>query len=159
MNHKYRILAPFFLAGLIFVTAGTAQAQYEDGSLVGTIRDASGAVVAGAAVTATNSATGIAAQATTNGTGDYDFPALRIGSYTIGATAKGFARAVAQNITISVGQRQRIDLTLTAGATETVEVSDVALQLETDSSERGQTITNYETEALPLVSRNYSDLM
>ena len=55
---------------------------------------------------------------------------------------------------------QRIDLTLKVGATETtVEVSDVALQLETDTSERGQTITNYQSEAFPLVSRNYSDLL
>src|SRR6202012_1332732 len=94
------------------------------------------------------------------GDGDYEFPSLRTGVYTIAATAKGFAQAIAQNITISVGSRQRIDLKLLPGQTQTtVEVSDVALQLETDSSERGQTITNYQSEALPLVTRNYADLM
>src|SRR6202041_2900955 len=68
--------------------------------------------------------------------------------------------AVAQNIAISVGSRQRIDLELKVGETQSsVEVSDVELQLETDSSERGQTITQYQTAALPLVSRNYSDLL
>ena len=67
------------------------------------------------------------------------------------ASAPGFSRAVAENITVSVGNRQRIDLTLKVGATDTtVEVSDVALQIETESSQRDQTITNYQSEALPL---------
>jgi len=129
-------------------------------ALVGTIHDSSGAVVSGATVSATNTATGIMEKTVSNDAGDYEFPSLRTGIYTITATAKGFAQAVAQNITISVGSRQRIDLRLALGQTETtVEVSDVALQLETDSSQREQTITNYQSEALPLVSRNYSDLM
>ena len=60
-----------------------------------------------------------------------------------------------------MGGRQHIDLTLTvgqAGAT-TIEVSDVALQIETETSERGQSVSGYQTESLPLVSRNYSDLL
>ena len=74
--------------------------------------------------------------------------------------APNFTEAVANNITISVGRRQRIDLYLKVGGTETtVEVTDVALQLETETSERGQTITKYQSEALPLVTRNYSDLL
>jgi hypothetical protein len=160
MNTKIKILIRTFLAGLFFVCVGYAHAQYENGSLVGTIHDASGAVVSGATVSVTNTATGITEKTTTSGEGDYEFPSLRTGVYTIAATMKGFAQAVAENITISVGSRQRIDLRLVTGQTETtVEVSDVALQLETDSSQREQTITNYQSEALPLVSRNYSDLL
>jgi hypothetical protein len=137
-----------------------AHAQYEDGSVVGTIRDTSGAAVAGATVTVTNTATGIQNTVTSNGSGDYEVPSVRAGLYRISAAASGFATAIAKNITVSVGNRQRIDLTLKPGqTTTTVEVSDVALQLETDSSQRGQTITNYQSEALPLVSRNYSDLL
>ncbi len=160
MNAKYKIFARIFVAGLFFIGCSFAHAQYEDGSLVGTIRDSSGAVVPGAVVTVTNTATGISENITTSADGDYEFPSLRTGVYTIAASAKGFARAIAQNITVSVGSRERIDLRLTPGQTETtVEVSDVALQLETDSSQREQTITNYQSEALPLVSRNYSDLL
>ncbi len=85
---------------------------------------------------------------------------MRAGVYTISAKAPNYAEAVAENITISVGNRQRIDLELKVGQAQTsVEVTDVALELETDSSQRGQTITQYQTEALPLVSRNYSDLL
>ncbi len=78
----------------------------------------------------------------------------------ISASASGFAIAEANQITISVGARERIDLVLKVGTAQatTVEVSDVALQLQTESSQRDQTITNYQTQSLPLVSRNYSDL-
>jgi hypothetical protein len=148
------------MAMSLFFIACTAQAQFDDGSLLGTIRDQSGAAVAGASVTVTNTATNQATSTTSNGNGDYEVPSLHVGVYTISAKAQGYAEAVAQNITISVGSRQRIDLSLNVGQTVTsVEVSDVALQLETDSSQRGQTISQYQTAALPLVSRNYSDLL
>jgi hypothetical protein len=151
-----------FLFGLLIALSGAlARAQYEDGSLIGSIHDASGAAVANAAVTITNTSTGIATHITANGLGDYEAPSLRSGVYTVEATAPNFAQAVAKNITVSVGGRQRIDLTLTVGQADatTIEVSDVALQLETETSERGQTVSGYQTEALPLVSRNYSDLL
>src|SRR5271170_7659148 len=147
--------------GLILVIfSSLGHAQFENGSVVGTIHDSSGAAIPGANVTVTNKATGIQSIVTSNGSGDYEALSLRVGTYTISASAQGFATAVAENITISVGNRQRIDLTLKPGqAQTTVEVSGVSLQLETESSERGQTITNYQSEALPLVSRNYSDLL
>lgn len=156
-----RSFAPQLLAAILclFLT-GFLHAQYENGSIVGTIRDSSGAAVSGAIVTITNNATAVASKTTTNGDGDYEVPSLHVGVYTISASASGFTDAAANNITVSVGGRQRIDLSLKVGATQTtVEVSDVALQLETETSERGQVITNYQSEALPLVTRNYSDLL
>ena len=139
----------------------TAFAQYDTGGLVGTIHDSSGAAVPNVTVTVTNDATGIATVVKTNQSGDYEVPSLRVGVYTISASASGFAIAEAKSITISVGARARIDLVLKVGTAQatTVEVSDVALQLQTESSQRDQTITNYQTQSLPLVSRNYSDLV
>ena len=149
-----------FVAFALLPVCTPLHAQYDNGSLVGTIRDATGATVAGAAVKIVNNDTGIETDTKTNGAGDYDVPTLRVGVYTVTASAAGFSDAVAQNITVSVGNVQRIDLGLKVGGTQTtVEVSDVALQIETETSERGQTITNYQSEALPLVSRNYSDLL
>ncbi len=130
-----------FIFGLVIALSGTkANAQYEDGNLLGTIRDASGAVVSNATVTVTNESTGMVTKVSTSGTGDYSVPSLRVGVYSIEAVAAGFAPAQAKNISISVGARQRIDLTLNVGQANatTVEVSDVALQIETASSERGQ---------------------
>ncbi len=145
---------------LLMFASSFAAAQYENGSLVGTIHDSTGAVMPGSAVTITNNATGVSSTVTTNSAGDYEVPSLRTGVYKISASAAGFAIAVAENITVSVGGRQRIDLALGVnGSNTTVEVNGVALQVETESSQRDQTITNYQSEALPLVSRNYSDLL
>jgi hypothetical protein len=170
-SHSFRANATHgrsgFLKGIIlaglFVCLGfapAARAQYDNGSVLGTIKDTTGAVVPNASVTVTDTATGISTQTKTNGSGDYEVPTLHVGTYNITATAPGFAQAAARNIAVSVGGRQRIDLSLpAAGSSETVEVSDVALQLETETSERGQTITGYQSEAFPLVTRNYSDLL
>ena len=134
------------IALLLAVAGLNCFAQYENGSILGTIRDSSGSPVAGAEVSIVNTETGIGTQTKTNATGDYDIPQLRVGVYTITASATGFSHAVAQNITLSIGNRQRIDLTLKVGSVEsTVEVSDVALQIETESSQRDQTITNYQS--------------
>ena len=161
MKHKLQYLSLFLLAGLFFILgANTAQAQYENGALVGSIHDASGAAIPKSTVTATNTATGIVNTATSSATGDYEFPSLRIGLYTVRAEASGFSSAVAESISVTVAGRTRIDLSLKIGGSEsTVEVSGVSLQLETETSERGLTISNYQSEALPLVSRNYSDLL
>jgi hypothetical protein len=148
------------LALLLFLPALGAFAQYENGSLVGTIHDSSGAAIPNVNVAVTNNATGIVTNVTSNGSGDYEVPSLRFGTYTVAAKATGFADAVAKEITISVGSRVRIDLVMKIGTAQTtVEVTGVTLQLETESSQRGQTVTEAQTEALPLVSRNYSDLV
>ena len=159
LRNLYRTL---FLVGLLIAFCGiAARAQYEDGSLIGSIHDATGAAVGNAAVTVTNISTGIVLKVATNGSGEYEVPSLRVGIYNIEATAPGFAPAEAKEITVSVGGRQHIDLTLNVGqaSATTVEVTGVALQLETETSQRGQTVTEYQSEALPLVSRNYSDLV
>jgi len=162
MKNLHNLFKTLFFVGLLIAMCGIpARAQYEDGSLIGSIHDATGAAVASAAVAVTNVNTGNVIKVNANGSGDYEVPSLRVGVYNIEATAPGFAPAEAKNITVSVGGRQRIDLTLKVGKADatTVEVSDVALQLETESSQRGQNVSNYQTEALPLVSRNFSDLL
>jgi hypothetical protein len=139
---------------------GRALAQYENGSIVGTVHDGSGAVVPDATVKVTNIATGVVSTRQTNQTGDYEVPALRVGQYNVEVSKTGFAPGRATDITVSIGARQRIDLTLQIGETNTtVEVSGVSLQVDTDTSQRGQIVTQYQTAALPLVSRNYSDLI
>ena len=147
-------------SALAFLSVPALFAQYENGSVLGTIKDPSGAPVPHATVVVTNTATAAALTVQTNNAGEYDAPQLRVGVYTVKASAPGFSDAVAQNVSISVGNRQRIDLALSVGTAQTtVEVSDVALQVETDQSQRDQVITNYQSEALPLVTRNYADLL
>ncbi|WP_251106510.1 TonB-dependent receptor [Alloacidobacterium dinghuense] len=127
---------------------------------MGTIRDSSGASVTGASVIVTNKATGIENKVISDSNGNWEIPSLRVGTYHVTASMTGFNTAVADNVALSVGTRQRIDLTLEIGqAQETVEVNNVQLQLETESSQRGQIITQYQSTAMPLVSRNYSDFL
>ena len=71
-------------------------AQYDLGSLVGTIHDSSGAVVPNVTVTVTNDSTAIAKIVKTDQSGGYDVPSLRVGVYTISASASGFAIAEAK---------------------------------------------------------------
>jgi hypothetical protein len=157
---RFSRLVLWAMALMLIVAAPVSFAQYDVGSIVGTIRDSSGSAVANVTVTVTNTATNVSSVAKTNSSGDYEVPSLRAGVYTISASAQGFAIAEAKDITLSVGGRERIDLALKVGSTQTtVEVSDVALQIETESSQRDQTITNYQSEALPLVNRNYTDLL
>ena len=138
----------------------SAFGQFDNGSFIGTVHDASGAVVPGATVIVTNPQTGVSATRTTDDSGSWEVPSLHTGTYQVKISHAGFSDAAANDVTLSVGARQRVDLTLNAaGSAETVEVTGVALELETENSERGQTITGYQSAALPLVSRNYSDLL
>ena len=144
---------------LLWIAGPTAFAQLDHGSFVGTITDSTGAGVPQATVQITNIDTGISVATKSDATGHYEVAALP-GNYRVEATATGFSRAVADKITLQVGGRQRLDLSVKVGSTDTtVEVSDVALQVETESSQRSQVVTNYQTAALPLVTRNYADLM
>ncbi len=148
------------LALLLGFPSLKAFGQYDSGTLVGVVHDTTGAVIPGANVSVVNKGTQAAFSVVSNDDGEYQVPSMHTGVYKITAAHTGFSTAVADNITVSVGERQRIDLTLQVGQTATtVEVSDVALQLETENSQREQTVSGYQTEALPLVSRNFSDFL
>jgi hypothetical protein len=139
--------------------SAVAFAQFDTATVLGTVRDASGAVVPNATVKLRNTATGIEASITTDSEGNYQFFNVKIGTYQITAEMQGFAKAVADNIQVTVNARQRIDLALKAGQlTETVVISDTAPLLETESSDRGQVINREQIVNLPLNGRNYADL-
>jgi outer membrane receptor protein involved in Fe transport len=147
------------LAIALILCATPARAQFETSSMLGTIRDNSGAVVSGATVTITNTETGVSQSRTTDSNGNYEFFTVRIGTYVVTAEKQGFSVALAENVQLAVGTRQRVDLTLQVGAiTEKIEVTAAATRLETDTSQRGQVITGEQTRALPLNGREYSSL-
>ena len=148
-------LAVLFVLGV----CASAAAQFETASIVGTVRDNTGAVVGGATVTITHVETGVSSSRTTDDAGNYEFFTVRIGTYLVTAEKEGFAVAVADNVRVTVGARQRVDLSLQVGAlTERVEVTGTVTRLETDTSQRGQVVTGEETRALPLNGREYSAL-
>lgn len=133
--------------------------QFETATVVGTVKDSSGAVVPSAKVTLTNTQTGVTQERMSDANGNYEFFTVRIGSYVVTAEKDGFSVALVDNVQITVGARQRIDLNMAVGQlSEKIEVSASAVLLQTDSSDRSQVITAEQTKALPLNGREYSAL-
>src|SRR5512147_2119218 len=85
-----------------FLAAGSRLAQFDQAAVVGTVRDERGGVIAGAIVTIRSAATGFNQMQTTSEEGNYTFPTVRIGEYTITAEKDGFAMATASNVVLTV---------------------------------------------------------
>jgi hypothetical protein len=143
----------------LVLAASIAFAQFDTANVLGTVRDPSGAVIRDSTVTLQNIDTGVTASAKTDQNGDFTFFNVRIGHYTLKAEAPGFKAGIANQFTVTVNARQRVDLTLQVGQTsENVVVEGAAAALETDSSDRGQVITTQAIVNLPLNGRSYADL-
>ena len=133
--------------------------QFETATVVGVVKDSTGAVVPDAKVTLTNTQTGVTAERTSDANGNYEFFTVRIGTYVVTAEKAGFSIALVDNVQVTVGARQRVDLSMAVGQlTETIQVSSRVILLQTDSSDRSQVITGAQTRALPLNGREYSAL-
>ena len=144
---------------LVFALALPAAAQFETATVLGTVRDKSGAVTPGVTVTLLNLDTGMTQTKVTDGSGGYEFFTVRLGMYRVSATLDGFAPSSVDQLRVGVGARQRVDLILSpGGVTEAVEVTAEVSTLERDSSQRGQVITHEQAVALPLNGRDYSAL-
>src|SRR5579863_2582242 len=129
-------------------------------SISGTVTDPSGAVVAGASVTATNVETGVATTLTTNTQGFYSFQSLPLGNYTISVQQSGFKGYSQTGLILDVNSALVIDVRLEVGATtEKVEVSSDALHVDTESTQMGEVITGKTMTDVPLVTRSYTDLL
>ena len=120
MRIKRALLCVFVLT----LVAAPAWAQFETGNVVGTIKDSTGAVVPGAKVTLTNTQTGVTSERTSDANGNYEFFTVRPGTYVITGEKSGFSIALVDNVIVTVGARQRVDLNMAVGQlTEKVEVS------------------------------------
>jgi outer membrane receptor protein involved in Fe transport len=137
-----------------------AMGQIQNGQFTGTVTDASGAALAGAKVTMTNSATNLSVSTTTNGTGVYYAKELPIGVYKITVEASGFRTFENAGVTLDAGTIARVDIKMQLGAArEVVEVTGEASQVNTEEAKLATTITTTQIENLPLNGRNVYDLM
>ena len=152
-------LACAMLAALAIMTS-TAAAQTATGQITGTVRDATGAVMAGVKVVVTNQQTGLNRETKTGSNGDYVVPLLPAGVYLVTAEQTGFKTAILSDVALTVEQIQRLDFTLAPGAvSETVEVQASTLALDTASASVGHTITERQVTELPLNGRNFLQLL
>ena len=144
----------------LLTLSGTAGAQTATGQITGTVKDTSGAVVPGAAMTVHSDLTGLTRTATSNASGDYSFPLLPTGTYSVRAELQGFSVAKQSGIRLNVDQVARIDLTLAVGAaSETVEVQAATAAIDTETATVGQVITEKQITDLPLNGRNFLSLL
>jgi Carboxypeptidase regulatory-like domain len=146
------------LAGLfLFFLAIPALAQ--NSSLVGTVRDPQQAAMPGVGVTLTNQDTGVAQTIKTDTSGEYEFPFVKPGNYSVKAEQSGFKTFQQGSFTLAVDQRLRIDLTMQLGeATAIVTVDAVASGVQTESSSLGQIVTRDKIAEIPLNGRFFLDL-
>jgi len=157
-----RVTVPRAIAlGLLMLSAAFLHAQ-DTASLTGTVRDTTGAAVANAQVVVTNLEHGINRTTVTNSAGEYVVPALPApGSYDVTVTAEGFKKFAAKGVVLDVAQKSRVDVTLQVGTSSTevtVEGTSVA-QVETESSETGDTISGKEVTQLELNGRDFTSLV
>ncbi len=145
-------LALWLLIAVCLAAGGVhASAQLGRGTLVGTVKDTSGAVVPGASLVLTEINTGSAYTAKSTGEGFYTFPELLPGRYTLKVTARGFQTFTQVGFSVEVGSSTTVDAVLKAGSSaETVTVNSEASHLETQSAEVGTTVSSQLIEALPL---------
>ena len=146
---------------LIFlVLASCALAQSDRATLVGTVSDASGAVIVGATVEIRSSATGLHRDVQTGSSGNYVFASLPIGSYTVTITQKGFNNATIKDVRLQVGDARTLDVTLqVSGGTTTVSVESQATALERESATVGTVIGSQQMREIPLNGRHWASLM
>ena len=153
---RARIILVFVLLAAVSLTAQTFR-----GTILGTVTDPSGAVVAGAKVTVKNAGTGLERTTETSADGSYALPELPIGTYTVTISLTGFQTAVTTGVAVDVSGERRVDGALKTGEVSTkVEVSADQLPLvETTTNSLGGVLTAQTVEDLPVNGRDYTKLI
>jgi len=130
-------------------------AQGTGGRILGRIADPSGAVLGNVKVTATNDATGVSHDSASNDSGDYVFPDLPVGTYSLTFDLAGFKKAVRHGITLDVNQVITLNMSMQLGAAqEVVDVTSEAPLVETSSTQLGAVVNNRSVNELPLNARD-----
>ena len=159
-NAKFPFLQIFAIAAaLLLAGVQRCYAQKDAGTIAGTVRDGSGAVISDVTIVATDVDHGTTVKVTSNSSGEYVAGPLRVGHYTINASKSGFSSVVSTAITLQVQQRVVFDVTLTVGeVSQAVTVTDSTAQLQTETSDLGQVIDSRQITNLPLNGRNFAQL-
>src|SRR6266436_3144097 len=148
-------------AAVLLLLACNSFAQSTTGMILGSVYDSSGASIAGATVTITNSDQNVVVRSlTTDDSGQFVAPQLPVGRYSVSAELKGFKKVLRTGLVLNVSDKLGVNLTLEAGAvTDTVTVEANALQVDTQSAAAAGVINGTQLRELSLNSRNYAQLV
>jgi hypothetical protein len=151
----------FAVVALLVLTCGSvAMGQTAQGRILGTVTDASGAVVPDAAVTIANTATNVSRMLRTNSAGEYAAPSLDPGSYTVMAAATGFKKTISTPVLLEVSRDVRVDLKLQPGTiSESVTVTAEGALADTTDSTLNGVLSNQAINELPLQGRDFQNLL
>ena len=152
----------FLIGFLVFVVGATpVLAQQTGGRLTGTVSDASGGVVPGAMVSATNEATMITSEALTNDSGVYSFSNLLPGTYTVSAEMDGFTKSTVTNFLLETATTKRVNFNLVVGDInqEVTVVSQAVQQIQHETSDLGDVVYERKIKDLPLNGRRPIELV
>jgi Carboxypeptidase regulatory-like domain len=145
---------------LLALANSKAQSGGATGTIVGTVVDSSGALIANAQVSITEADTNVTSQTTTSSLGSYTVASLKPGTYRVTVVAKGFSTTTVQKVELAVGSEARVDLKLATGSEQqTVSVNAEAASLDTENGAIGQLVTGQEIVDLPLNGRNFTQLL
>ena len=150
----------YLVVGILLVVPLLAFAQVSTGVISGTVRDASGAVVAGASIAATNKGTGLSRGVRSGADGHYQLSTLPVGVYDVKSEMAGFRTQVQQNLDLSVGQEAVLNFTLVVGTVqESISVTAEAPLVDTTSGSLGGLVNESRVSELPLNGRSYNNLV
>jgi len=156
-THNWRV---FLTLCIVFFAVAAASAQLSTATIYGTVSDSTGAVIPGATVTLTQTATNFTRVSTTKGDGTYREEFLPVGPYKISVSAKGFKSLDRSGVVLAVMQNAELNLQLEIGTTgETIEVTADVPLVNLGSATLGRTVDNLEIDNLPLVNRNVDRLL
>ena len=158
MTKRWVVLAAVTI--LVLATASIpALGQVTSGTIIGTVTDQQGAAVAGAKVTVTDVAKGTSDTTTTNDSGNYTVTHLIPDLYTVKIEASGFKTFQQSGVTVVADATQHVDAHFQVGsASETLEVTAEAPQLQTDNADVGVSYNERYVENLPILNRNFTQL-
>jgi len=157
----WRRLISFALLSLLICVSQFALGQAVNGTLLGTVNDATGAAVPNAKVVITETSKNLSHESLSNGSGNYTFPDLPPGVYTVTVEGTGFKKATQQNVQLLSNQSIRVDMVMQPGdVTETVTVTTAPPVLQTDRADISTKIDATNVMALPLTTgRNFQSLL
>lgn len=142
------------------MNAGVARAQTSYGSVVGTVTDSGGALIAGAKVKLTNKGTNASQQAVTSSAGTYTFINLNPGAYSVSVSQTGFKAATSNQVDVQIGGTTRADFALVVGdVTQSVTVTSATADLQTDNASLGGVIEGVQVQEAPLNGRNVNNVL
>jgi hypothetical protein len=144
------------MIAMVMAFASCCSAQTDQGAITGIVQDPSGAMIPNAQITVTDVDTGLVLQGNSNGGGVFVFSPVKIGNYTVTASAPGFEKVAHQNLHVDIQQHLNVNFTLPPGSvSQTVNVTSAAPLLQTQEAAVGQVISTSAINETPLNGRNW----